>query len=53
MVIRHINERWRNGGGPRIIAITANAMQGDRDDCMAAGMDDNVTEPNRLNEPIA
>jgi len=49
---RRVCERWAGDAKarPRMIAMTGNAMQGERERCLEAGMDDYISKPVRIEE---
>jgi len=47
---RRIHAQWPDAGRPRLVAMTGNALEGDRERCLEAGMDDYVAKPVRITE---
>ena len=46
---REIRKKWQ-ATGPKIIAVTAHALEGDRERCINSGMDDYVAKPVKMEE---
>ena len=47
---RRIYQQWVDGNRPKIIAMTASSLESDRQECFAAGMEDYITKPIRLED---